>query len=140
MSNFNYLPEKIEHYAPLVIAYIENNPKGSNPISEGYIKATDGIDYKIDTKKGGKFDIFKSKVRSKEKKRFINLAKWLKDPQNQFKIESDDSRYPDKTQRSNVDKELFKKLNKEVKKKLITTDKEMAEFCKIPLWDKELLN
>jgi|TARA_B110000444_G_scaffold258038_1_gene297900 hypothetical protein len=46
----------------------------------------------------------------------------------------------DKTQRSNVDKELFKKLNKEVKKKLITTDKEMAEFCKIPLWDKELLN
>ena len=100
MSNFNYLPEKIEHYAPLVIAYIENNPKGSNPISEGYIKATDGIDYKIDTKKGGKFDIFKSKVRSKEKKRFINLAKWLKDPQNQFKIESDDSRYPDKTQRS----------------------------------------
>ena len=46
----------------------------------------------------------------------------------------------DKTRRSNVDKELFKKLNKDVKKKLITTDKEMAEFCKIPLWDRELLN
>lgn len=100
MSNFNYKPEKIEHYAPLMIAHIENNPKGSNPISEGYIKAIDGNDYKIDIKKGSKFDIFKSKVRSKDKKRFINLAKWLKDPQNQFKIESDDSRYPDKTQRA----------------------------------------
>ena len=48
MSNFNYKPEKIEHYAPLMIAHIENNPKGSNPISEGYIKAIDGNDYKID--------------------------------------------------------------------------------------------
>ena len=44
-----------------------------------------------------------------------------------------------KTSRSNVDQKLFLKLKKKIKKKLITTDKEMSFFCKIPLWDKELM-
>lgn len=44
-----------------------------------------------------------------------------------------------KTSRSNVDQKLFLNLKKDIKKKLITTDKEMSDFCKIELWKKELM-
>lgn len=45
-----------------------------------------------------------------------------------------------KTLRSNVDKILFLYLNKKIKEKIITTDFEMSEFCRVALWDKDLIN
>jgi len=44
-----------------------------------------------------------------------------------------------KTFRSNVDKILFFKLKKIIKERLVTTDKEMSDYCKIPLWNEDLI-
>ena len=40
-----------------------------------------------------------------------------------------------RTNRSNVDQKLFFYLKKKIKCKIISTDKEMSEYCNVPLWD-----
>ena len=44
-----------------------------------------------------------------------------------------------RTFRSNVDKKLFFNLKKKIKDKLITTDEEMSDFCKVPLWKYDII-
>ena len=40
-----------------------------------------------------------------------------------------------RTKRSNLDQKLFFYLKKKIKCKIISTDKEMSEYCNVPLWD-----